>query len=35
MSGINNNIAAAGQRAKSELTFGAELEFVAIQANPW
>jgi hypothetical protein len=30
MSGINNNIAAAGQRAKSELTFGAELEFVAI-----
>jgi hypothetical protein len=32
MSGVNNNnnIAAAGQRAKSELTFGAELEFVAI-----
>ncbi|KAI4844885.1 hypothetical protein E4T44_05937 [Aureobasidium sp. EXF-8845] len=30
MSGINHNIAAAGQRAMSELTFGAELEFVAI-----
>ncbi|KAI4745952.1 hypothetical protein E4T50_03677 [Aureobasidium sp. EXF-12298] len=30
MSDINNNIAAAGQRANSALTFGAELEFVAI-----
>jgi hypothetical protein len=30
MSEINNNTAAAGQRAESELTFGIELEFVAM-----
>jgi hypothetical protein len=30
MSEINNNTVAAGQRAKSELTFGIELEFVAM-----